>query len=126
MVDSLDHLRRGGRISAAAAAIGTMLEIKPILIVDGEGRLDVSKKIRGRKKAIKALLEILKERIINPEEQTIFINHGDCLKDAEYLRDLLLKEVKVKDVIINYVGPIIGTHTGPGMLCMVFLGEERA
>jgi len=125
IVDSLDHLKRGGRISATAAAIGTLLEIKPILIVDGEGRLDVEKKVRGRKKAIKTLLEVLKEKIINPEEQTIFINHGDCLKDAEYLRDLLLKEVKVKDAVINYVGPIIGSHTGPGMLCMVFLGEER-
>ncbi len=126
IVDSLDHLKRGGRISAASAAIGTLLEIKPILIVNGEGRLEVAKKVRGRKKSIKTLLEILKERIENPEEQVIFINHGDCLNEAEYLRDLLLKEVKVKDVMINYVGPIIGTHTGPGMLCMVFLGEERS
>lgn len=125
IVDSLDHLKRGGRISAAQAAIGNLLEIKPLLIVDGEGRLDVAKKIRGRKKAIKTLLETLKQNIIEPEEQTIFINHGDCLEDAEYLRDLLLKEVKVKDVMINYVGPIIGSHTGPGMLCMVFLGKER-
>ena len=125
IVDSLDHLKRGGRISATVTAIGTLLEIKPILIVNGEGKLEVAKKVRGRKKAIKTLLEVLKEKIINPEEQTIFINHGDCLKDAEYLRDLLLKEVKVKDAVINYVGPIIGSHTGPGMLCMVFLGEER-
>jgi len=126
VVDNLEHLKRGGRISAARAAIGTLLEIKPVLIVDGEGKLDVSKKIRGRKKAIKTLLEVLKEKIIDPEEQTIFINHGDCIKDAEYLKELLLKEVKVKDVMINHVGPIIGSHTGPDMLCMVFLGDSRS
>ncbi|HHV46877.1 MAG TPA: DegV family protein [Tissierellia bacterium] len=124
-VDSLEHLKRGGRLSAASAAIGTLLDIKPFLIVDDEGKLEVIKKIRGRKKSIKTLLELLKANIINPEEQTIFINHGDCLEDAEYLKDMLLKEVKVKDVMINYVGPIIGTHTGPGMLCMVFLGSDR-
>ncbi len=124
-VDSLEHLRRGGRLSAASAAIGSLLDIKPLLIVDNCGKLDVAKKIRGRKKSIKCLLEILENRIVNPEEQTIFINHGDCPDEAEYLKDLVLSEVKVKDVMVNYVGPIIGTHTGPGMLCMVFLGDDR-
>lgn len=125
VVDSLDHLKRGGRISSASAAVGTLLDIKPLLNVDDHGKLNVIKKIRGRKKSIKALLDVLKLNIVNPEEQTIFINHGDCLKDAEYLKDLLLKEFKVRDVMMHYVGPIIGTHTGPGMLCMVFLGQDR-
>lgn len=125
-VDSLEHLRRGGRLSAASAAIGTLLDIKPFLIVDDEGKLEVAKKIRGRKKSIKTLLELLKANIVNPEEQTILINHGDCLEDAEYLKDMLIKEVNVKNIMINYVGPIIGTHTGPGMLCMVFLGRDRS
>lgn len=125
-VDSLEHLKRGGRLSATAAAVGTLLDIKPFLIVDDEGKLEVAKKIRGRKKSIRALLETLKANIVNPQEQTIFINHGDCLEDAEKLKEMLLKEVKVKDVMINYVGPIIGTHTGPGMLCMVFIGKDRS
>lgn len=125
VVDSLEHLKRGGRISSASAAVGTLLDIKPLLNVDDYGKLNVIKKIRGRKKAIKTLLDVLKLNIVNPEEQVIFINHGDCLDEAEYLKELLLKEVRVKDVMINYVGPIIGTHTGPGMLCMVFLGQDR-
>ena len=124
IIDSLEHLKRGGRISAASAAVGTMLDIKPLLNVDDEGKLNVLKKIRGRKKAIRELLDEL-QNIKNSEEQTIFINHGDCLKDAEKLRDLVLNEVNVKDVVINYIGPIIGSHTGPGMLCLVFMGNKR-
>lgn len=124
IIDSLDHLRRGGRISATSAAVGTILDVKPLLSVDNEGKLDVIKKIRGRKKAIRELLDEL-HNIKNPEDQTIFINHGDCMKDAEQLREMVLNEVKVKNVVINYIGPIIGTHTGPGMLCMVFMGEKR-
>lgn len=124
IIDSLDHLKRGGRISAASAAVGTMLDVKPLLSVDDEGKLNVVKKTRGRKKAIRELLYEL-QNIKNPEKQTIFINHGDCIKDAEQLRELVLSEVNVKDVAINYIGPIIGSHTGPGMLCMVFMGDKR-
>lgn len=124
IIDNLEHLKRGGRISSASAAVGTLLDVKPLLNVDDEGKLSVVKKIRGRRKAIRELLDEL-HNIKNPEEQIIFINHGDCLKDAEQLRDLVLKEVQVKDVVINYIGPIIGSHTGPGMLCMVFMGEKR-
>lgn len=124
IIDSLDHLRRGGRISAASAAVGTILDVKPLLNVDNDGKLDVVKKIRGRKKAMRELLDEL-QYIKSPEEQTIFINHGDCLKDAEQLREMVLNEVNVKNVVINYIGPIIGSHTGPGMLCLVFMGDKR-
>ncbi|WP_312811557.1 DegV family protein [Sedimentibacter sp.] len=124
IIDSLDHLKRGGRISAASAAVGTILDVKPILNLDDEGRLSVVQKVRGRKKSIKALLDVL-QYIKEPQEQTLFINHGDCMKEAEQLKELVLKEVNVKDVVINYVGPIIGSHTGPNMLCMVFMGEKR-
>lgn len=124
IIDSLDHLKRGGRISAASAAVGTILDVKPLLNVDDDGKLNVVKKIRGRKKAIRELLEELKN-IKNPEEQTLFINHGDCIKDAEQLKELVLNEVNVKDIFINHIGPIIGSHTGPGMLCLVFMGETR-
>lgn len=124
IIDNLDHLKRGGRISSASAAVGTILDVKPLLNVDDEGKLEVVKKIRGRKKAIRELLEEL-QNIKNPEGQTLFINHGDCVKDAEQLKELVLSEVNVKDVVINYVGPIIGSHTGPGMLCLVFMGNSR-
>lgn len=124
IIDSLEHLKRGGRISSASATVGTILDVKPLLNVDDEGKLDVVKKVRGRKKAIREMLDEL-QFIKNPEEQTLFINHGDCLKDAEQLKELVLREVNVKDVIINYIGPIIGSHTGPGMLCMVFMGDKR-
>lgn len=124
-VDSLDHLKRGGRLSATSAAFGTLLEIKPILIIDNAGKLVPIKKVRGRKKAIRELLDELENKIINPEEQTIFITHGDCIEDAVYLRTLLMREIKVKNVVINYLGPIIGTHTGPGLICIAFVGKRR-
>ncbi|MBU3188219.1 DegV family protein [Clostridium bowmanii] len=124
-VDSLEHLKRGGRISATSATVGTLLEIKPILDFDNTGKLVTVKKVRGRKKSIRVLLEEFKDKVINPEEQTIFINHGDCLEDAEHLKSLVMSQVKVKNVIINYVGPIIGTHTGKGILCIAFIGKVR-
>jgi fatty acid-binding protein DegV len=83
------------------------------------------KKVRGRKKSVRILLEEFKDRVIDSEKQTIFINHGDCLKDAEYLKSLILDEVKVKNVVINYIGPVIGAHTGPGVLCIAFIGKAR-
>ncbi len=100
------------------------MDVKPILNLDDEGRLSVVQKVRGRKKSIKALLDVL-QYIKEPQEQTLFINHGDCMKEAEQLKELVLKEVNVKDVVINYVGPIIGSHTGPNMLCLVFMGDKR-
>ena len=124
-VDSLDHLRRGGRLSATSAIVGTMLNVKPILIVDNDGKLVPAQKVRGRKKAIRVLMEELKDRGINIEEQTIYIVHGDCIEDAEYLKNMIMEELNVKDVIINCLGPVIGTHTGPGLLAIVFIGQNR-
>jgi DegV family protein with EDD domain len=124
-IDSLEHLKRGGRISATSAAIGGLLEVKPVLNVLNDGSLNIVKKVRGRKKSIKTLFEEYKARVINPEEQMIYINHGDCLEDAEYLKSLILSETSPKDIVINSLGPIIGTHTGPGMVLVVFIGKER-
>lgn len=124
-LDSLDHLRLGGRLSAASATLGALLDIKTLLFVDNNGKLVPVKKARGRKKAIKGLLEEFQNRVINPEEQTIFINHGDCIEDAEYLKKLVMNEGKVKDEVINYVGPVIGAHTGPGILCIAYIGISR-
>jgi DegV family protein with EDD domain len=124
-VDDLFHLKRGGRISSTAAVIGTLMNIKPVLHVDDEGRLVPVTKVKGRKKSITALFAKLKEMIINPENQTIFISHGDCIEDAEYLKGMILSEYKVKDVIVNYVGPGIGAHSGPGTLALFFIGDKR-
>jgi len=81
--------------------------------------------VRGRKKAIKSLADELKTQIVDPEAQTIFISHGDCQVEAETLKNLITEEVKVKDVIIRYIGPVIGTHTGAGVLCVTFFGTGR-
>lgn len=124
-VDDLYHLKRGGRISQTSATVGSILKIKPLLNVDREGKLTPTSKVKGRKKAIKSLAEKLKERIIEPENQVIFISHGDCIEEAEILKKLILEENKVKDVIINTVGPVIGSHSGPGTLAVFFIGKER-
>lgn len=124
-VDDLGHLKRGGRVSGVAAFMGTLLDIKPILHVDDEGKLIPVSKVKGRKKSLKTLFEMLKENIKSPEEQVLAISHGDCIEDAEYLKDMILKEYNVKDVIINEVGPVIGSHTGPGVVALFFLGDKR-
>ena len=124
-VDRLDHLRRGGRLSATSAAFGTVLNVKPVLFVDSEGKLAPNRRVRGRQKAIGTLSQELRNRIVDPEDQIIMISHGDCLKDAEHLRKLILEKVKVRDIIINYLGPVIGTHTGPGLLLVAFIGNNR-
>lgn len=124
-VEDLNHLKRGGRISSAAAVVGTLLNIKPILHVDNEGRLIPVEKVKGRKKALKTLVEKLSEKIVNAEEQVIGISHADCIEDAEYVKALILEKYKVKDFIINNIGPVIGSHTGPGAVTLFFLGESR-
>jgi len=124
-VDDLGHLKRGGRVSGAAAFVGTLLDIKPVMQVDDEGRLVPMSKVKGRKKSIKTLFEMLKENIVSPEEQVIAISHGDCIEDAEYLKEMIKKEYKVKDFIINEVGPVIGSHSGPGTLALFFIGSKR-
>lgn len=124
-VDDLNHLKRGGRISSSVAIVGTMLSIKPIMHVDDEGRLIPVSKVKGRKKSIKALQEKIVEKIVNPEEQVIFISHGDCLEEAEHLKELITNEIKVKDIIINNIGPVIGSHSGPGTIALFFIGDSR-
>jgi DegV family protein with EDD domain len=124
-VEDLHHLKRGGRISAATAVIGTLLDIKPIMNVNDEGKLTPVNKVKGRKKALKTLADMFKERAVNPEEQVIAISHGDCIEDVRYLEKLIKDEFKVKDVIINNVGPVIGSHSGPGTVALFFIGENR-
>lgn len=124
-VDDLNHLKRGGRVSAATALVGTLLGIKPVMHVDNEGHLINVGKARGRKASIQAMVDHMAQTAIAPAGQTIFISHGDCLDDAEYLADLCRQRFGLKDVVINYVGPVIGAHSGPGTLALFFMGTER-
>ena len=124
-VNDLRYLKRGGRISAATAVMGTMLSIKPILHVDNEGHLVSVGKVRGRKASIQALAEKVGELARGYDNPVMFISHGDCPEDAQYLADLLKQRYGVKEVYINYVGAVIGSHSGPGTLALFFLGDHR-
>ena len=124
-VDDLMYLKRGGRISAATALVGTMLQIKPLLHVDDEGHLVNMTKTRGRKAAIDAMVKKAQELGAGYDNSTMFISHGDCLSDAEYLSRQLKEKCGVKDVVISYVGAVIGSHSGPGTLALFFLGSHR-
>ena len=124
-VDDLMYLKRGGRISAATALVGTMLQIKPLLHVDDEGHLINMTKTRGRKAAIDAMVKKAQELGAGYDNSTMFISHGDCLSDAEYLSRQLKEKCGVKDVLISYVGAVIGSHSGPGTLALFFLGSHR-
>ena len=124
-VDDLNHLKRGGRISPAVAIIGTALGIKPVMHVDDEGHLIPVSKVRGRRKSLDALVEHMAETCDKPESQTIFIGHGDSKEDAEYVAKLVRQKFKVKNIILNYIGPVIGSHSGPGTLALFFFGTLR-
>ena len=125
LIDDLNHLKRGGRISGATAAIGGLLNIKPTLFLDDEGKLIQGEKIKGKKKALRFLVNEVREKAVDTENEILYICHGDCLEEAETLRDMILEEVKFKNVIINYVGNVVGDHAGPGVLAAVFLGSNR-
>lgn len=124
MVEDLNHLKRGGRISATTAVVGTLLNIKPILHFDNEGKMINMEKGHGRNKSIKRLAEIVSEKAKNLSEQTVFISHADCYEDAERL-DELLKEYGVKKTMINSVGPVIGAHAGPSTMAVFFIADQR-
>ena len=124
-VDDLNHLKRGGRVSAAAALFGTMLSIKPVLHVDDTGHLVPVSKARGRKASLLALVDRMAESAVDPAGQTVFISHGDCEADADFVADEVRRRFGVKDIYINYVGPVIGNHSGPGTLALFFLGSHR-
>ena len=124
-VENLSYLKRGGRISATTALVGTVLNIKPVMHVDDEGHLINMDKARGRRASIKAIFEKLKNAADHHlAGQTVFISHGDCAEDVEYLQSLC-KEAGVKETVVSYVGPVIGAHTGPGVLAVFATGNQR-
>ena len=124
-VDDLMYLKRGGRLNAATALVGTALGIKPVLHIDNEGHLINMGKARGRRASLTALVDKMAELAGEPQGQVAFISHGDCLEDAKAVEQMLKQRLGVKKVIISYVGPVIGAHTGPGVVALFFLGKER-
>ena len=125
-VDDLMFLFRGGRVSKTAAWAGTLLNIKPVLHVDDEGHLIPMEKVRGRKKSLNALIDHMEKSANKPiSDQMVFITHGDCIEDAEYVAAKIKERFGVKDVVINYVDPVIGAHSGPGTMALFFLADKR-
>ena len=125
LVDTLEYLKRGGRISAATAIVGTMLKVKPVLHVDNEGHLINMFKVRGRKASLEAIADKLGELGGNYDNSTVFLCHGDCIEDAKYVENILKTKYGVKEVLINYTGAVIGSHSGPGTMAVFFLGDHR-
>ena len=124
-VDDLMFLKRGGRVSAATALVGTMLQIKPVMHVDNEGHLIKVGTARGRKASINALVSKMGETALPGENDTVFICHGDCMEDAQYMANRVKEQYGVKDVFIYYTGAVIGSHSGPGTLALFYLGDHR-
>jgi len=124
-IDTLEPLRRGGRVSDFAAAAGTMLDLKPILRVNCEGELVIDRPIRGRKKSLRAIAETFAARAADPLAETVVIAHGDAAEDAAALEALLRERCQLGEVLTLDVGPVIGSHTGPGMVAAVFWGPDR-
>ena len=124
-VDTLEYLVKGGRIGKVTAMAGTMLQIKPVLHVDNDGKLMTVAKARGRRAALKALVDRMEQTAIDLRDQTVFISHGDCLADAEYVANRVREKFGVKNIYINFIGPVIGAHSGPGTVALFFIGEHR-
>ena len=126
-VDDLNHLYRGGRVSRTTAIVGSMLNIKPVLHVDNEGKLTAIGKVRGRKKALQELVKLMDEKIgsFGADCDTIFISHGDCEQDAQYVAAKVKEKYDIKNIIINQVGATIGAHSGPGTMALFFVGDVR-
>lgn len=124
-VDDLYHLKRGGRISGAVALVGTALGIKPVMHMDNEGHLIDVSKARGKKQSMDSLVQQMIETAVDPKDQMVFISHGDAPEDAEYLKKQIAEKMGVKNFKINYIGPVIGAHSGPGTVSIFFLGTHR-
>ena len=122
-VDDLNHLKRGGRVSGAAAFFGTMLKIKQVLHVDDAGHLIPMEKVRGRKASLDALVAHMEKDAVDPASQTVFISHGDCRADAEYVADLVREKFGTQDIRIHSIGPVIGSLSGPGTVALFYLGR---
>ncbi|MFG6350668.1 MAG: DegV family protein [Oscillospiraceae bacterium] len=124
-VNDLFFLKKGGRVSAATAVVGTMLQIKPVMHVDNEGHLIKVDTARGRKASLNALVDKVGELAENPAAQTMFISNSDCAEEAQYVADQIKAKYGTEEIIINSIGPVIGAHTGPGCVALFFMGKHR-
>ncbi len=126
-VDDLFHLQRGGRVSKTVAVIGTMINIKPVLHVDNAGELKMLKTVRGRKKSLLYLVDRMEElcKGYENENDVVFISHGDCMEDAQFVADRIKERLGIQNFIIDYVSPTIGAHSGPGTIALFFMGKEK-
>lgn len=124
-VDDLNFLKRGGRLSSTAAALGTILDVKPILIVNKEGKVVAVEKIKGTKKVFKFFLETIQENVEGAEQQTLYVLHANDMENAQKLAESIKESVQFKDVVIQDIGPVIGCHAGPGALAVIFMGKEQ-
>jgi len=125
-VDDLNYLKRGGRVSNAAALAGSLLSIKPVLYVSDDGKLIVAAKVRGRKAALLNILDRMKKDFTDPDGKEVFINHADCLDDARFMREKVLEAFpKVSQITISSLGAVIGAHCGPGLFTIFYLGNRR-
>ena len=124
-VDDLNHLHRGGRVSKATAVVGTMVKIKPIIHMDDNGKLQVVGKERGRKKSLNKIVDMAVEQSEGWDNDIIMITHGDCIEDAEYVAGLVREKMGIDNILINNIGTVIGSHTGPGTVALFFWGKKR-
>lgn len=126
-VDDLHYLHRGGRVSKSSAIIGSLINVKPVLHVNNEGRLIPLVNVRGRKKALVKLVDQMQERIKDSpiENDIVFISHGDCEDEAVMLADMIKERFGIENFMINYICPTIGSHSGPGTIALFFMGKER-
>ncbi|MDR1801393.1 MAG: DegV family protein [Lachnospiraceae bacterium] len=124
-VDDLHHLHRGGRISKTTAIVGSLIQIKPIIHVDDAGKLQVIGRSRGRKKSLHKLVDMAAEQSIGWNNDIIMITHGDCIDDANYVASLVRERLGVDNIMINDIGTVIGSHTGPGVLAVFNMGNKR-
>lgn len=126
-VEDLNHLHRGGRVSKTTAVLGTMINIKPILHVDNEGKLTPLSKVRGRKKSLIELVDNMEKTMGRYKNQNdvVFISHGDSLEDANYVAELIKERFQIEQIVIGDISPTIGAHAGPGTIALFYLGESR-
>ena len=124
-VDDLHHLQRGGRISKTTAVLGTLVQIKPIIHMDDNGKLQVIGKERGRKRSLNKIVDMAVEQSKGWDNDIIMITHGDCIKDAEYVAKLVREKMGIDNILINNIGTVIGSHTGPGVVAVFCMGNKR-
>lgn len=124
-VNDLHHLHRGGRVSKTTAIIGTLINVKPVLHMDNDGHLVPLNNVRGRKKALVALVDQMEARVKGYDNDIVFISHGDCIEDATYVAELVKERFGIDNSLINYVSPTIGAHSGPGTVALFFMGDYR-